>query len=713
MNFSDLKIRTRFLLLLGLFVIGFALYGVWSFKTINEVKVNGPLYERIVQSKDLIADILPPPEYILESYLVSLQLVEAGDKAQQDKYIDRLKSLKKDYDTRHEYWGKAQLDPQLGEQLLKQAHEPAVAFYKIAFDELVPAAQKNDKDAVTAAMGKINVVYETHRKAIDKVVEMSNKRAENDEADAKDDIKSAIWLLVAILVISVGASVGVALLIIRSIVVPLQESVSIAKTFAAGDLSTNFKAEGDSEISQLLAALKDMQDSLLSVVSRVRQGSESVATASAEIAQGNHDLSARTEQQASALEETAASMEQLNATVKQNADNARQANQLAQSASTVAIQGGEVVSQVVDTMKGINESSRKISDIISVIDGIAFQTNILALNAAVEAARAGEQGRGFAVVATEVRSLAGRSAEAAKEIKTLINDSVQRVEHGTALVDQAGVTMTEVVSSIRRVTDIMGEISAASTEQSQGVAQVGEAITQMDQATQQNAALVEEMAAAGSSLKSQAQDLVQAVAVFKLGARDTHQSAVSHIAPARLSGPAAHARALPAIDADASIGINFDNAIQAHANWRSKLRTAAMRKEQMDADTAGRDDCCELGKWLHGVGKSQHDGKPSFVELLSAHREFHQEAGKVARTINQGANDVAEKMLESDTGFSRASNQVTRLIVQLRGELKNSGKSARTSHPSTAPSRVLKRPGASTASTSVASSGNESDWESF
>jgi methyl-accepting chemotaxis protein len=289
-----------------------------------------------------------------------------------------------------------------------------------------------------------------------------------------------------------------------------------AQRIGEGDLSHPLSAAGKDEIGQLLQALSTMQGNLTSVVSNVRQGSESVATASAEIAQGNHDLSARTEQQASALEETAASMEQLSSTVRQNADNAKQANQLAQSASTVAIQGGEVVAQVVGTMKGINDSSRKISDIISVIDGIAFQTNILALNAAVEAARAGEQGRGFAVVASEVRSLAGRSADAAKEIKTLINDSVERVEQGTVLVDQAGSTMAEVVSSIRRVTDIMGEISAASSEQSIGVSQVGEAVTQMDQATQQNAALVEEMAAAASSLKSQAQELVQTVSVFKL-----------------------------------------------------------------------------------------------------------------------------------------------------------------------------------------------------
>ncbi len=254
---------------------------------------------------------------------------------------------------------------------------------------------------------------------------------------------------------------------------------------------------------------------MYTAVSAVRTNASSIEIACSEIASGNQDLSARTEQTASNLQRTASSMGELTNTVRQSADNARKANQLAMNASTVAIQGGEVVGQVVDTMKGINESSRKISDIISVIDGIAFQTNILALNAAVEAARAGEQGRGFAVVASEVRSLAGRSAEAAKEIKNLINASVERVEHGTVLVDRAGATMTEVVSSIRHVTDIMGEISAASNEQALGVAEVSEAVTQMDQATQQNAALVEQMAAAAGSLKGQAQDLVQTVSVFK------------------------------------------------------------------------------------------------------------------------------------------------------------------------------------------------------
>jgi methyl-accepting chemotaxis protein len=294
----------------------------------------------------------------------------------------------------------------------------------------------------------------------------------------------------------------------------------VAQRVSAGDLSVQIDLQpGDS--TSLMAQLKAMQEALAQMVAMVRQGSEGFHTASAEIAQGNQDLSSRTESQASALEQTATSMEQLSANVRQNADSARQANQLAASACSVAVRGGEVVAQAVATMRGINEASHKIADIISVIDGIAFQTNILALNAAVEAARAGEQGRGFAVVASEVRSLAGRSAEAAKEIKILIDTSVKRVDQGTALVDQAGITMTEVVSSIQRVTDLMGEISGASAEQNDRVSQVEEAVTQMDQVTQQNAALVEQMAAAASSLNAQARELVEAVAVFNLAGSGT------------------------------------------------------------------------------------------------------------------------------------------------------------------------------------------------
>jgi len=353
-----------------------------------------------------------------------------------------------------------------------------------------------------------------------KLGEINEKAGAEAWVSAQGVYSSARAIMVSVISIAILLAVVLGWFIAKAIATPIAKAVASAQKIAAGDMTESMNATGTDETAQLLRALDEMRQSLSTVVANVRQNSESVASASAEIAQGNNDLSARTESQASALEETAASMEELNSQVQNNAENARQASQLATSASTVAVKGGEVVGRVVDTMKDINDSSRKIADIIGVIDGIAFQTNILALNAAVEAARAGDQGRGFAVVASEVRSLAGRSAEAAKEIKRLIGASVEKVEQGTVLVDQAGTTMSEVVSSIQKVSELVSEISSASIEQSAGVAQVSEAVAQMDQATQQNAALVEEMAAAASSLKGQAHDLVQVVAVFKLNGGD-------------------------------------------------------------------------------------------------------------------------------------------------------------------------------------------------
>ncbi len=379
------------------------------------------------------------------------------------------------------------------------------------------AGKQEDAKDISEGAGKSSL--DDAVTTIDKLTQLNFDGGKQDALYANQVYDSSKFGTLLLLSIAIALGVLLTLAITRGLLRQLggepAYATSITRRISGGDLAVDVHIKADDD-SSLLFEIRAMRESFSGIVREVRSGSEGVATASAEIAQGNHDLSARTEQQASALEQTAASMEELGSTVKQNADSAREANQLAMQASAVAARGGAVVAEVVGTMKGINDASRKISDIISVIDGIAFQTNILALNAAVEAARAGEQGRGFAVVASEVRSLAGRSAEAAKEIKTLIGTSVERVEMGTALVDKAGTTMAEVVDAIQRVTEIMGTISAASSEQSAGVAQVGEAVGQMDQTTQQNAALVEQMAAAASSLKSQADELVNVVSVFRL-----------------------------------------------------------------------------------------------------------------------------------------------------------------------------------------------------
>ncbi len=350
---------------------------------------------------------------------------------------------------------------------------------------------------------------------ISSIADFQGERVRNETTQIMEESRRTQLLMLGLALACVGLGVVAAWLITRSVVRPLHTAIQEAEEVGRGDLSREIRAHGRDETAQLTQALAGMQQALRGLVGSVRQNADGVATASSEIATGNNDLSARTEAQASALEETAASMEELSATVRQNADNAEQADQLAQDASRIAQQGGAVVGQAVERMRGIEESSRKIGDIIGTIDAIAFQTNILALNAAVEAARAGEQGRGFAVVASEVRMLAQRSAEAAREIKGLIGDSVERIEEGAGLVNRAGETMEQVVSAIGRVAGIVREISAASREQSAGVAQVGEAITQMDQATQQNAALVEESAAAAESLRQQADELVRLVSTFR------------------------------------------------------------------------------------------------------------------------------------------------------------------------------------------------------
>ncbi|NOU40191.1 MAG: chemotaxis protein [Methylotenera sp.] len=475
----------------------------------------------------------------------------------------------------------------------------------------------------------------------------------------------------------------------------VEETQAIIEDAKAGDLSSRVPLAGKTgAIASLCDGVNALMDKMTEVIIQVKEAGETINTAAGEIASGNNDLSSRTEQQASSLEETAASMEQLASTVKSNAENAKQANQLAAAASGVAVKGGDVVGQVVNTMTAINQSAHKIEDIISVIDGIAFQTNILALNAAVEAARAGEQGRGFAVVAGEVRNLAQRSATAAKEIKELIADSVSKTAEGTKQVENAGTTMQEIVTSVQRVTDIMGEISAASVEQSQGINQVNSAITSMDEVTQQNAALVEQAAAAAESLVDQAVGLMDTVSAFRLsGSSATPSRNLRTVAPpARLASSTSTAKP--------GQSFSFDEAKQAHIKWKNRLvdYIAGRSKEHLEVDKVCRDDQCSLGGWIYG-GAQKHAHTHEYKELKTAHAEFHQSVGHIVQSVQNQDQATAKRLLGGE--FSKTSKRTISAIDSIEAVAKGKKASA-SSARSVAPKSIAKVSGS-----------DDGDWEEF
>jgi len=708
---QQMKLSHRFAAIAGVFAVGFVIVGLSGYRTLSSVQVNGPIYLDIVRGKDLVADILPPPNYIIESYLNVVEAQTKTGKADLEKLQASVSRLQKDYDQRLEFWKKESLEPELQKALLEGANAPVSRFYELAQKEYFPALLAGDREAARKVLSELQGLYEQHRAGVENVAKLAAAYNTKTETYASETIQLDLLLMAGLLAASLTAGLFFATIsarrIIREVGGEPSFAAEVASRVARGDLTSDIQVKAGDE-SSIVAAMARMQESIKSfvaaqnrmkqehdagtisyridtqpfsgsyremaegvnelvaahislkmkvveivgeyakgnltldmdrlpgekakiteaidavkhslqsvngeigklvaaasmgdfsqrgdaaryeydfremveglnrlmeaadsgltvvvgvlnkvaegdltqrvdgdlrgqfaqlqsdtnktveqlarVIGQIREGADTINLASKEIAQGNNDLSQRTEEQASSLEETASSMEELTATVRQNAENSRQANQLAAGASEVAVKGGDMVRQVVETMGGITESSKKIADIISVIDGIAFQTNILALNAAVEAARAGEQGRGFAVVATEVRNLAQRSANAAKEIKQLISDSVNTVEAGSKLVNEAGSTMDEIVSSVKRVTDIMAEITAASQEQSGGIEQVNQAVTQMDEVTQQNAALVEQAAAAAESMQEQAGALVEAVSVFKVVANDAGAKAWS------------------------------------------------------------------------------------------------------------------------------------------------------------------------------------------
>jgi methyl-accepting chemotaxis protein len=544
MNFSNMKVSTRLAAGFGLLLV--SLFVVVALGLAKMAAIQGHLDE-IVNVNDVeVRTILNMRVTVTDRMIALRNLVLLSEPADMKPEMQRVNDNEKRYAENEQKLSQMFASPSTTPEekaLLARIREQAVAAVPlIAKSAELGMANKND-EATKLLMGDMRAVQRKWMDALTELVTLEEKLNEEVAQEAAKSYASAKMLILTISAIALLAGIGAALLIMRSLLKQLGGepgyAVEVAGRIAGGDLATAVVVQPNDR-SSLMFAMNAMRDTLSGIVGQVRMGTDTIATASSEIASGNLDLSSRTEQQASSLEETASSMEELTSTVKQNADNARQANGLAVTASEVAKKGGAVVAEVVDTMGSINESSRKIVDIIAVIDGIAFQTNILALNAAVEAARAGEQGRGFAVVAAEVRNLAQRSAAAAKEIKTLIGDSVEKVEVGAKLVDQAGATMTEIVDSVKRVTDIMGEITAASQEQTAGIEQINQAITQMDEVTQQNAALVEEAAAAAESLQDQAANLSQVVSIFRTSG--THGMTMAQPAPARAKEKAALAQ---------------------------------------------------------------------------------------------------------------------------------------------------------------------------
>jgi methyl-accepting chemotaxis protein len=539
MRISNLKIGVRLGLAFGLVLVLMmtqALIGTSRMASIN-ASLDGIVNDNNIQIKA----ITEMRQSVMSIGLATRNMALSTDSDQKALEGDRIADDRDEYNAYVETLGR--LVTSADGKLVLAKIAAAKALTDPLTDQVIALLLKERQGEANALL--VNAVWPNQRKwiaTLDEMVRMQERRAEVAAETAHHSYLTARLLTLALGALALLLGTSAAWAVTRSITGPLGEAVDVARRVARGDLTGEVRLSSNDEAGQLMQALKEMHDSLVLIVAQVRTGTDTIALASSDIAAGNRDLSARTEQQACSLEQTASSMEQLMATVKQNAEHARQADQMARSASQVALKGGTVVAQVVHTMGSINTSAKRIVDIISVIDGIAFQTNILALNAAVEAARAGEQGRGFAVVASEVRSLAGRSAGAAKEIKVLIEDSVKRVADGTLLADQAGATMQEIVASVTRVTDIMDDISSASNEQTAGIEQINQAVSHLDSVTQQNAALVEQAAAAASALQAQASNLAQVVDLFTLDAPETPAAS----APVR-TDLAAPARAAPVL----------------------------------------------------------------------------------------------------------------------------------------------------------------------
>ncbi len=527
--FSNLKIATKLSLLVGILVIALVAIGAFGIYALRQAQaINAANFD----AAHSMVDAVDSARAAEVSFKIQIQefknvLLRGHDQKDHDKYlaafIKRSAVIGKEFDDVEHVMKKLGMQSTTVDEA-RRMHGEIIQQYIDGLKQFEIGKPESSQAVDKLVRGKDRPLEQRIEAIVATLQKFSETQGAKLAAAAAAESGRVTALMALVIGLAVSAGIGVGFIVTRGITLPIRAAVSVSQRVAAGDLTVQVRGGGRDETGQLLQAISDMTLNLRTLVGEVASGAHTVSDTSAQIAQGNIDLSQRTEEQASTLEETASSMEELTSTVTQNADNARQASQLAVGASEVARKGGQVVGQVVSTMTGISQSSRKIADIISVIDGIAFQTNILALNAAVEAARAGEQGRGFAVVAAEVRNLAQRSAAAAKEIKTLIGDSVDKVEAGTKLVDAAGKTMEEIVTAVNKVSNLVAEIAAASQEQSSGIEQVNTAVTQMDQVVQQNASLVEEATAATESMKEQAASLLQVVSRFQLGGGQAPQA---------------------------------------------------------------------------------------------------------------------------------------------------------------------------------------------
>lgn len=521
---TDCKVQSKLLVLVSLFVVGFLAFGVLAYATLVRIKVNGPYYQRIVQGKDLIADVLPPPEYIIEAYLLVLQMSTETGLTKLASLAERGVALRKDFEARHSFWAHDLPRGPLYDTLVDKAYRPAVEFFELRDNAFLPAIFRGDQaQAHTIMRERMAPKYEEHRAAIDQVVTMATQRNADDEQATAAIIVRSTWMLLAlgvgIVLLASLSGVGLA----RSITGPLRRTAAALQDIAAGegDLTRRIVVSSRDEVGELAEAFNTFVEKLHTIIREVQHTASHMATAARDLSEITVQFSSGALQQASSLEQTAASMEEITSTVERNAENAQEAKHLAARSSSMAEQSGQIVSAAVSAMDGISGASRQMAEIIGVIDGIAFQTNLLALNAAVEAARAGEQGRGFAVVATEVRHLAQRSATAAHEIKQLIGDSVQKVQHGSSVVQESGQALGDIVESTQRVSNIITDIAIASQEQTTGLVEIRKAVTEMDQITQQNAAQTEHLTRTAQALSSQAGALQHLVGRFQVAQDET------------------------------------------------------------------------------------------------------------------------------------------------------------------------------------------------